>query len=138
MRDVYLLLGDLPEEPADRDTADGQPATGAAAQRRLGRMVAADERQFDERDAAALASAAAAAQAEQLAAGIRAVAARVAGEFDAVILSGHGEFLARRALARGGRDAAAGIVERPVGTGALPVRPGVCVGGAGGRRWQRA
>jgi probable H4MPT-linked C1 transfer pathway protein len=41
-RDVYLVLGDLPEAPDDRDTADGRPATRPFAQARLARMVCAD------------------------------------------------------------------------------------------------
>jgi probable H4MPT-linked C1 transfer pathway protein len=33
-RDAWLLLGGIPESPEDHDTADGQPATRAAAARR--------------------------------------------------------------------------------------------------------
>ncbi len=45
-RDVYLLLGDLPESPDDRHTADHQPATRDAACRRMARMLSANETQF--------------------------------------------------------------------------------------------
>ena len=41
-RDVYLLLEELPEDVTDRDTADGRPATRAAAAARLARMLCAD------------------------------------------------------------------------------------------------
>lgn len=41
-RDVYLLLGLLPEDAADYDTADGRPATKAAAELRIARMVYKD------------------------------------------------------------------------------------------------
>jgi probable H4MPT-linked C1 transfer pathway protein len=40
--DAYLLLGYLKEDEADRNTADGRPATRAAAQARLSRMLCAD------------------------------------------------------------------------------------------------
>jgi hypothetical protein len=40
--DVYLVLGELPEDANDHDTADGRPATRAAAHARLARMVCAD------------------------------------------------------------------------------------------------
>jgi probable H4MPT-linked C1 transfer pathway protein len=42
MRDVYLVLGQLPEDDTDQDTADGRPATRAAASARLARMLCAD------------------------------------------------------------------------------------------------
>jgi uncharacterized hydantoinase/oxoprolinase family protein len=41
-RDVYLLLGHIPEKPDCLDTANGRPATIAAAHARLARMVCAD------------------------------------------------------------------------------------------------
>ena len=55
MRDVYLVLGDLPEDPKSRETADGRAATKADACRRLARMVCADETQFGWEDAQQLA-----------------------------------------------------------------------------------
>ncbi|MFO0843940.1 MAG: hydantoinase/oxoprolinase family protein [Gemmataceae bacterium] len=42
MHDVCLVLGLVPEDPADRDTADGRPATRADAERRLLRMISGD------------------------------------------------------------------------------------------------
>ena len=53
-RDVYLTLGDLPEEADDTSTADGRPATRAFARDRLARMVCADRETFFEEDALAL------------------------------------------------------------------------------------
>jgi probable H4MPT-linked C1 transfer pathway protein len=97
-RDVYITLGQLPEDAGCRDTADGQPATRLAARRRLARMIAADVRQFSQRDALVLAAAVAEAQTRQLAAAIRQVADRLAAWPSTVILSGHGDFLAQRAL----------------------------------------
>ncbi len=40
--DVYLTLGMVPEDPDDRDTADGRPATRKHARARLARMYCAD------------------------------------------------------------------------------------------------
>ncbi|MFL6120051.1 helix-turn-helix domain-containing protein, partial [Actinophytocola sp.] len=40
--DVYLILGMTPADPADRDTADGRPATLECAHARLARMVCGD------------------------------------------------------------------------------------------------
>ncbi|HEY6563794.1 MAG TPA: hydantoinase/oxoprolinase family protein, partial [Pirellulaceae bacterium] len=50
-RDVHLLRGNLPEAPDDLDTADGRPATRPFAQVRLGRILCADDSEFDSRDA---------------------------------------------------------------------------------------
>jgi len=122
MRDVYLMLGELPEQPGDTQTADGRPATRQAAVARLARMICADETEFGERDARELAAAAAEAQAKRLTAAFCEVANRlsisrgpVSPALDSgldelrlhgsaaglcVILSGHGDCLARRALAR--------------------------------------
>jgi probable H4MPT-linked C1 transfer pathway protein len=40
--DVYLVLGEVPEDAADRGTADGRAATRRAARARLARMLCAD------------------------------------------------------------------------------------------------
>jgi probable H4MPT-linked C1 transfer pathway protein len=122
MRDVYLVLGDLPEQPDDLQTADGRPATRTAAIARLARMVCADETEFGEPDAVAMAAAAAEAQVELVCAALRSIVRRdgcsarkmgpapgpggpvpVAYSGTAsldfpVVLSGHGDFLMRRML----------------------------------------
>ncbi len=95
-RDIYLLTNDLPEDPADTNTADGQTATIEAAQTRLARMVCAD--QMSRAEAVASARAIAASHADQLADDIRRMVARMGQPPNTVILSGEGEFLARRAL----------------------------------------
>jgi hypothetical protein len=139
MRDVYLVLGELPEQADDTQTADGRPATRHAAVARLARVICADETEFDQQDARELAAAAADAQAEQLAAAFCTVLGRWGfsrgpvsprlesrlgepqprgpvsprleqrlgepqprgpAECLSLILSGHGDCLARRVLAR--------------------------------------
>jgi hypothetical protein len=122
MRDVYLVLGELPEQSDDMQTADGRPATRQAAVARLARMICADETEFGEQDARELAAAAAEAQAERLSAAFCEVVSRLSisrspaapglesrlGQTRlrgsaaglSLILSGHGDCLARRVLAR--------------------------------------
>ena len=100
MADVYLVLERLTEEPENTATADGQPATSRCAVVRLGRMLAADATEFDSTDAVALAHAAAQSQAALVARGIARVLTRFAGPPRTLILSGHGEFLARAALSQ--------------------------------------
>lgn len=98
MRDAYLVLGKATEDPADIQTADGKPATKYFARARLGRMIAADEQEFDERDAVALAESAVKEQVSRLAAAIGEVMGRQSSPPQTIIVSGQGEFLAREAL----------------------------------------
>jgi probable H4MPT-linked C1 transfer pathway protein len=99
MRDVYLILGDLPEAPRDCETADGRPATRRAAIGRLARMVCADTEQFTVEDATAMARALADLQVDQVAKAMSQVVEGMPAAPVRVILSGHGQFLARRVLA---------------------------------------
>lgn len=97
-RDVYLLTGDLPEDASSRHTADGRLATKAASRARIGRMICADEEQFNHKDAVTIAQAIADAQAIVLSRSAERVAQRLPNPPVAVVLSGHGDFLIRRAL----------------------------------------
>ncbi len=99
VRDAWLTLGDLPERPQDRDTADNGPATRAAARTRLARMMLLEPADFADADAKRAASWIAAVQSRRLAAAIR---RQLAGseQITTVIISGHGGRLAEQALAR--------------------------------------
>ena len=99
-RDCWLLLGDLAEDAADCDTADGGPATREAARVRLARSVLVEPAGFSAADAIAAAAWAAEAQVRQVARAVRAVVARQPAPPGSAVLSGHGEPLARRAVAR--------------------------------------
>jgi len=99
-RDVHLLLGQLPEAPECCDTADHQPATLPAAQRRLARMVCADADQLPMKAARLLASQVAEAQLQLLTTAARGVLQRCREAPHTVIVSGHGDFLARQLLER--------------------------------------
>lgn len=105
MRDVYIVLGELPERPDDTDTADGRPATVIASCARLGRMICADHEQFDMTDALALARSFADAQVPDVSAALEQVTAHMPSPPQTVIVSGHGEFLARRLLSDSGLSA---------------------------------
>ena len=56
MLDAYVMLGLLPENPDDRDTADGRPMTCTYAHVRLARMRCADAETFSEEEAKRLAA----------------------------------------------------------------------------------
>jgi len=108
--DVWLLLGGLAEE-ADSTrsgsvvTADGGPATRAAAHRRLARMLLADPEEVTADESIAMAEWCADRQTLLVARALRRVAASCGGQPRSIVLSGHGSCLARRALARVGWEA---------------------------------
>jgi len=97
-KDVYLMLGDLAEDERNDATADNRPSTKAWAQKRLGRVICAGPEQFHEHDALVLAQAVAAAQVNMIGLAVRHVIGRMASPPTTFILSGHGEFLARRVV----------------------------------------
>ena len=98
MRDVYTVLGELPEDPGDLDTADGRPATKVDVRRRLGRMLCADESQFHHRDAVVLAQAVRQAQVASVGDSCRRAMGHVGEAPTCVVASGCGEFLAKRVI----------------------------------------
>jgi probable H4MPT-linked C1 transfer pathway protein len=98
--DVYLMLGDVAENPDNCDAADGRPATRAGAHARLARMLCSDAESFTAQDALALARRAAYRQVEAIAARVSDVLARLQTPPGGVIVAGSGEFLARRVLQR--------------------------------------
>jgi uncharacterized hydantoinase/oxoprolinase family protein len=102
--DAYVILGDLPEDPAGDYTADGRPATKPYARARLARVICADTEQFNHRDAVAIAQAVAEAQVDLLSGAIERLLGRLNGLPRSVVVSGHGEFLALRALEQFGTE----------------------------------
>lgn len=98
--DAWLTLGDLPEEPHCLHTADGRPATRSAAFDRLARSICADRDMFSDADAHAAATAVARAQQALVAIALQGVVERMSQPPQTAIISGRGEFLARRVLAR--------------------------------------
>jgi len=98
LRDVFLVLDQMEESESDRNTADGRPATKAAARVRLGRMICADAEQFHHRDAVEMANSLARQVVQLLKADFQRVLARLATPPARVIMAGQGEFLARQLL----------------------------------------
>jgi hypothetical protein len=98
--DVYVILGDLPESTGGDYTADGRPATKAYSRARLARSICADSERFNHRDAVAIAQAVAEAQTELLTAAVERILQRFDVASQSVVISGHGEFLAQRAIER--------------------------------------
>ena len=101
-QDAYLVLGDVPEDPADTDTADGRPATRALAHARLARMVCADLETSTADERLDLATRTAARQVELIATAMQHVSGRFSGPPATVILAGSGEHVAAKALAATG------------------------------------
>jgi len=98
--DAYLILGDLPEDPSATNTADGRPATRDAARNRLARSICADRDAFSDDDAEAAAAAIARAQAAKISVAVQGVMRRMPYPPTTIVMSGQGEFLARRLLDR--------------------------------------
>ena len=98
--DAYLTLGDLPEEPLSTHTADRRGATKEAARDRLARSICADREMFDEADAQRAAEAVARSQAAKIAVAVAQVIGRLPGPPETIVISGRGEFVARRVLER--------------------------------------
>jgi probable H4MPT-linked C1 transfer pathway protein len=98
MRDAYLILGDLPEEPLNTQTADHRPATRSAARDRLARTICADREMFSEADARVMSEALAQAQLRKISAIAMQLLARLLQPPETVVISGRGEFLALRML----------------------------------------
>jgi probable H4MPT-linked C1 transfer pathway protein len=91
--DVYLTLGNLPEDPQNTETADGRPATVAAANDRLARCLCCDATEFSAEDSLALSRFVAESQRCQIARGIDLVLAAQSTMPTRLLISGAGSFL---------------------------------------------
>ena len=102
MLDAYVFLGLAPENPDDRDTADGRPMTRIAARARLARMRCADPEDFSEAEASSLAEDAV--RAQRLAV-VQACGRVLAERPDVrrIVLSGSGEIVGRAVAQRWGK-----------------------------------
>jgi probable H4MPT-linked C1 transfer pathway protein len=92
--DAYLVLGQLPEDPEDCDTADGRPATREHAEARLARMICADLETSSHAERHDIAVRVARRQVQMISHALESVTRRLPGAPESVILSGSGEFLA--------------------------------------------
>lgn len=98
MRDVYQILGEIPEDENDTDTADGRPATLTSSHVRLARMRCADMETMTEKQTTQLAEIIRDLQINRLQGSILTVTSRMATMPTKIILSGEGEFLIRQVL----------------------------------------
>ncbi len=98
-RDAYLMLGRLPEDAGDCDTADGRPATRACAEARVARMICADLETSTADERRSVAERVVQCQVREVGCSIEAVARTLPRLPETVICSGAGEFLAEMALA---------------------------------------
>ncbi len=97
-RDVFLMLGRLPEDPADCDTADGRPATRACAEARIARMIGADLETSTADERRKVAEFALLRQVTYVGGCVESVAKKLPRLPETIVLSGVGEFLAHAAL----------------------------------------
>jgi (4-(4-[2-(gamma-L-glutamylamino)ethyl]phenoxymethyl)furan-2-yl)methanamine synthase len=98
--DVYLTLGEIASNPSDLSTADGRPSTVEAARDRLARMIGTDRDGFSAEDAVAFARAADQCLLERLTLVAGRATRPTIGRPGAAVISGSGEFLARRLAER--------------------------------------
>ena len=96
--DAYLFLGSIAEDPTDCNTADGRPATKAAAEARLARMLCADLETSTPKERNELAHRVLLKQIYELKWAVERVAGRLPSPPRRVIASGEGEFLIRPLL----------------------------------------
>lgn len=108
--DLYLLLGTIPENDADLETANGRPATRAAAHDRLARMLCADRQEVTFDDAVQIAKFLADVQRQRLAGALDRVVHRLPAECQTVVVSGSGAFLARQIAASNRRTSTARMI----------------------------
>jgi probable H4MPT-linked C1 transfer pathway protein len=96
--DAYLLLGLLPENAADTNTADGRPATKTAAEARIARMLCADLETSTVEERRRLAESILHEQTKLLGPLFYHVARRLPALPQTILFAGEGEFLIRLAL----------------------------------------
>jgi probable H4MPT-linked C1 transfer pathway protein len=95
-RDIYLMLGRLPEDPSDCDTADGRPATRACAEARVARMICADLETSTKAERRKVAERACWEQWLQFVGCAGAVGRSLRRETETIILAGVGEFFVEK------------------------------------------
>ncbi|MBM3968512.1 MAG: H4MPT-linked C1 transfer pathway protein [Planctomycetes bacterium] len=111
--DVYLTLGDIPENSDDCLTANGRPATLAAAHDRIARSVGGDTSEITFEDTRRIAEHIAAKQLQRLCEAADNIASRMSGPCENVLISGSGSFLAQRVAANAPRLKNATITSLP-------------------------
>lgn len=96
--DAYLLLGDLAEDPASSDTADGRPATRQHAHARIARMRCDDVEGCSHIEAEGIAHQVRDRQVRYLAEKVGSAVRRLPSPPEVVFVAGSGEFLGHQVL----------------------------------------
>lgn len=96
--DVHLLLGNIPEDQTDLDTANGKPATKQDAFDRLARAICCDLNEVSETEIATIAKHISAAQLAGIVRAVNRVLDRFNEPCRQVLISGSGAFLAEMAV----------------------------------------
>ena len=109
--DAFLIAGELEEEPDADWTADGRPLTQRFARQRLARQVCADAEELAAGDLEAMSAEVCREVFEEVAECVRAVAKRLPGPPGICLVSGAGEFLARRAAGAVGQCQVVSLAE---------------------------
>jgi probable H4MPT-linked C1 transfer pathway protein len=99
MQDVYVLLGAIPEDETDVNTANGRPATIPCALDRLARMLCADITEIGAAELRLIAAAIAAAQWSRVAGAVELVRSRLPGPCELLLTAGEGAFLLEQSIA---------------------------------------
>ncbi|MCG6156681.1 hydantoinase/oxoprolinase family protein [Rubinisphaera margarita] len=100
MHDVALLLGDIPEDPAESFTADGRPAMIVCARQRLARMLCSDADSQPETFWLEIARQLRERQLEQISVSLQRVLDSLPASPRSVVISGSCEFLVREVIRR--------------------------------------
>ena len=100
-QDAYQVLGDLPEDHTNRDTADGRPATKRHAHARLARMLCLDTDSFKWDDALAMSQEVRDCQVAAILQATRSFQPPRQRKPQTIVVAGAGEFLARLAYRSG-------------------------------------
>ena len=111
--DVYLTLGDIPENAEDNGTANSKPATLAAAHDRLARSIGGDITEISTTETRRIAEHIAASHLRRLCESAEKIAERMPRPCENVFISGSGAFLARRVAAQTSRLQNATITSLP-------------------------
>lgn len=97
--DVYLLLGRVAEDSDDRQTANGRPATRAAAADRVARMLCCDRTEISDSELQTIAEFLAEVQRKRIRGALDRVLARMETSVQSIVVSGSGSFLAEEIVA---------------------------------------
>ena len=108
-QDVYIWLGDIPEDEHSTDTADGRSATKPHTRDRLCRLICADRDEVNDEDLTNVCLFLKDVQKKRMCGSIDRVRSRMVGDCDNVILSGSGSFLAEEIFAKHSKFKAATI-----------------------------